>query len=75
MSKPKTYHEQKQIDQTIRLREVLTTLPPFARDFFRAIEPRSSARTRINYAYDIRVFFHFLIEVNPIYRDYYVSQF
>lgn len=75
MSKPKTYHEQKQIDQTIRLREVLTTLPPFARDFFRAIEPRSSARTRINYAYDIRVFFHFLMEVNPIYRDYSVTQF
>lgn len=75
MSQPKTYHEQKQIDQTIRLREVLTTLPPFARDFFRAIEPRSSARTRINYAYDIRVFFHFLMEVNPIYKNYSVRQF
>ena len=67
MAQTKTYHEQTQIDQTLRLRDLLKTLPPFAKDFFRAIEPRSSARTRVNYAYDIRVFFHFLMEVNPIY--------
>jgi len=59
----------------MRLREVLKTLPPFAKDFFRAIEPRSSARTRINYAYDLRIFFRFLIEVNPVYKNYTVEQF
>ena len=59
MAESKSYHEQVQVEQTIRLREVLKTLPPFAKDFFRAIEPKSSAKTRINYAYDIRVFFHF----------------
>lgn len=75
MAELKSYHEQTQIDQTLRLREVLKTLPPFARDFFRAIEPRSSARTRINYAYDIRIFFHFLMEVNPVYKDYTIEQF
>ena len=32
----KTYHEQIQIDETIRLREILQTLPPFAKDYFRA---------------------------------------
>ena len=57
-NKPHNYHEQSQIDQTLRLREVLKTLPPFVKDYFRAMEPKSSARTRINYAYDIRVFFH-----------------
>ena len=56
----KTYHEQKYIDDTLRLRAVLKTLPPFARDYFRAVEPTTSARTRISYAYDIRVFFIFL---------------
>ncbi len=75
MPEPKTYHEQTKIDQTLRLREVLKTLPPFAKDYFRAIEPRSSARTRINYVYDIRIFFHFLMEVNPVYRNYTVEQF
>lgn len=73
--KPITYHEQTQIEQTLRLREVLKTLPPFAKDYFRAIEPTSSAKTRINYAYDIRVFFHFLMENNPVYRDYSMDQF
>ena len=75
MAEPKNYHEQKQIDNTLRLREILKTLPPFAKDFFRAIEPRSSSRTRINYAYDIRVFFNFLMEVNPMYKNYTISQF
>ena len=66
----KTYQEQKYIDNTLRLRNILKTLPPFAKDYFRAMEPVTSARTRISYAYDIRVFFHFLIENNPVYRDY-----
>ena len=34
-NKPHNYHEQSQIDQTLRLREVLKTLPPFAKDYFR----------------------------------------
>lgn len=71
----KTYHEQVYIDNTLRLREILKTLPPFAKDFFRAVEPTTSARTRISYAYDIRVFFNFLIECNPVYKDYTSDQF
>ena len=71
----KTYYEQSYIDNTLRLREVLKEMPPFVRDFFRAIEPSTSAKTRISYAYDLRVFFHFLIENNPIYRDYATTQF
>ena len=71
----KTYHEQKYIDNTLRMRAVLKTLPPFARDYFRAVEPTTSARTRISYAYDIRVFFHFLIENNPLYKDYTMDRF
>ena len=75
MADTRTYHEQARIDQTIRLREVLKTLPPFAKDYFRAIEPKSSARTRINYAYDVRIFFHFLMENNPLYKNYTIDQF
>lgn len=75
MSSEKTYHEQTMIDYTLRLREILKTLPPFAKDYFRAIEPTSSIRTRMNYAYDIRVFYHYLMENNPIYREYSIDQF
>ena len=64
-----TYHEQVNIDNVMRLREVLKTLPPFAKDYFRAIEPTTSARTRISYAYDIRIFFQFLLSENPSLRN------
>ena len=74
-SPSKTYHEQAYIDQTLRLREILKTLPAFTKDYFRAVEPTTSARTRISYAYDIRVFFHFLMEVNPHYKNYTIDQF
>ena len=64
-----TYHQQTYIDNTLRLRDMLKTLPPFARDYFRSIEPHTSSKTRISYAYDIRVFFQFLLNENPFYRD------
>mgnify|MGYP006900624446 CR=1 FL=1 len=56
-SNRKTYHEQTYIDNTLRLREILKTLPPFAKDYFRAIEPTTSTKTRISYAYDIRIIY------------------
>lgn len=53
------------MDNIRKLREVLKTLPSFAKDYFRAIEPTTSTKTRISYAYDIRIFFQFLISQNP----------
>ena len=43
------------------------TLPPFCTEFFRGIEPRTSTRTRIAYAYDLSVFFDFLKKENPVF--------
>ena len=60
-----TYHEQNDIDNTLKLREVLKTLPPFCRDYFRAIDATTTTKTRISYAYDIRIFFQFLLDQNP----------
>lgn len=71
----RTYHEQAYIDNTLRLREILKTMPPFVKDYFRAIEPKTSPRTRISYAYDIRIFFYFLLESNPLYKDYTMDMF
>lgn len=67
-AKQLTYHEKVNIENTLRLRELLKSMPPFAKDYFRAIEPTTSTRTRISYAYDIRVFFQFLLEENPAFR-------
>ena len=71
----KTYQEELHIDYTLRIREIMNTLPPFAKDFFRAIEPTTSPKTRIGYAYDLRVFFQFLISQNPAFKNYQMKDF
>ncbi len=61
----KYYNEQDRINIQ-KMREVLDTLPSFTRQYFRGIEPRTSARTRLGYAYDLRVFFEFMCKNNPM---------
>lgn len=48
------------IQNTHKLRNVLALLPKFCLDFFRGIEHKTSVLTRINYAYDLKLFFSFL---------------
>ena len=67
-NQPKTYHDQMDIQNTLQLREVLKTLPTFSKVYFRAIEPTTSTKTRLSYAYDIRTFFRYLQESNPIFQ-------
>lgn len=64
----KNYHDQMNIENTMRMREVIATLPSFCKDFFNGIKETTSARTRLAYAYDMRIFFEFLHETNPICR-------
>ena len=75
MSARVTYHEQSDRNNILRLREILATLPPFAKEYFRAVEPTTSTRTRISYAYDVRVFLQFLKESNPLYRSRDLTEF
>lgn len=60
------YHEQKDIENIKKLRSLIKEFPLFCADFFRGIEPRTSSRTRIAYAYDLKVFFDFLRKENPV---------
>ena len=69
MEKKQTYHEHTDIENILRLRQVLATLPPFCRDYFRAIDATTTTKTRISYAYDIRIFFQFLLETNPSLKE------
>lgn len=48
------------VQKTEKLKNVLATLPKFCLEFFRNIEPQTTLLTRINYAYDLRLFFSFL---------------
>ena len=58
------YHEQQHIKNITKMREVLDTLPGFCKQYFRGIENVTSARTRLGYALDLRIFFEFLQEKN-----------
>lgn len=69
-----TYHQQTDIENVLRLREVLKTLPPFCQDYFRAISSTTSTKTRISYAYDIRIFFQFLLDENPSFQNYSIQE-
>ena len=62
----KAYHENVTIHNELKLRALLTELPPFCKQFFIGIEPKTSSRTRIAYAYDLSCFFDYLHENNPI---------
>ena len=66
MENEKTYHEQVDIKNIMKLREIIATLPRFLSTFFLGISETTSTRTRINYAYDIRVFFEYMHNTNPV---------
>lgn len=64
-----SYHEQQDRKIYRRMHELTDMLPPFCRTFFTGIEPRTQAGTRLAYAYDLSIFFSFLVKNNPLYKD------
>ena len=73
--KNKTYHEEQTIKNTIKLRELLKELPAFASDYFRGIEFTTESRTKLSYATDLKTFFYYIKDNNPLYKDVPVNQF
>lgn len=66
MAKEMNYHDELNKKNVLKLREILETLPSFCRQFFRGIEDTTATRTRIAYAYDVRVFFEFIHKTNGV---------
>ena len=73
--KTTNYHDEQNKKNILKIRNVLDTLPPFCKQFFRGIEEYTSTRTRLAYAYDIRLFFEFLHEKNPICTKMEIEEF
>ena len=71
----RSYHEQFKIDTDIRLREKMKELPAFAAQYFRGIEPTTSARTRMAYAYDLSIFFNYLKKETGLGGDLEITEF
>ena len=70
-----TYREHTDTENILKLRQVLSTLPAFCKDYFRAIDSTTTTKTRISYAYDIRIFFQFLLDENPAFKNYAITDF
>ena len=70
-----TYREHTDTENILKLRQVLSTLPAFCKDYFRSIDSTTTTKTRISYAYDIRIFFQFLLDENPAFKNYAMTDF
>lgn len=68
LDKKTNYHDELNKKNITHLREILDTLPPFCGQYFRGIQEYTSSRTRVAYAYDIRVFFEYIHENNPVFK-------
>ena len=69
------YSREQEIKNTKKMREILEDLPGFCRQYFRGIEESTGARTRLAYAYDLRVFFEFIQRENPFLKDTSIRDF
>ena len=56
------YHDQKKVREIQRLRDLLKELPRFLVGYFNSMNDQTSSLTRLGYAYDFRIFFHYISE-------------
>lgn len=56
------YFKERERDVNMRLREIRDTLPEFCDEFFVGVEPQTTVLTRLGYAYDLRIFFDYLVK-------------
>lgn len=68
------FQKERSRDATLKMRELLQDLPPFARQFFTASQDTMSALSRVNYARDLRIFFDFLVNEIPYFANKSIQQ-
>lgn len=61
------YFEKRSLSNIERTNRIKEELPYFCEEFFVGIENRTTPLTRLNYAYDLRIFFQFLSK--KVFRD------
>ena len=64
------YFSERDKKVTARLRELRDTLPEFCEEFFVGIVPLTTSLTRLYYAYDLRIFFDYLMQNVRAFRGY-----
>ena len=67
------YNDRERVNSA-KLKSVLTELPLFCFDFFTGIEQTTSILTRLNYAYDLRIFFEYMVTELPQFKGMKIKQ-
>ncbi len=67
MAKETNYYTERNLKNLDKIEELLEEVPYFLEDYLRGVEQRTSTLTRLNYVYDLRIFFDFLSKKK--YRD------
>lgn len=74
MAKNKTYHEEMTQKNSEQLRQIVSGLPTFTKEYFNYLQSTTEIRTRVNYAIDLRTFLFFLQKQNPAFSEKELSQ-
>jgi len=64
-----SYKESQDIKNTEMIRKILAELPKFLSEFFRGISDTKTSQTRLSYIYDLRNFFHYILEWEKDFED------
>jgi len=70
-----SYKKQTDKENILKLREILKELPEFCEQYFLAMESTTSSLTRVNYARDLKIFFFFLMNEIPKFKNYSMQDF
>ncbi len=65
----KNFFSSRNLKNIKRINQLLLELPPFVEEYFIGIENQTSPLTRLNYAYDLRIFFDFLKKTKYIGKE------
>ena len=69
------YHDELNKQNIRKLREILTTLPPFCKQFFRGVDNIYGSRTKLAYAYDLRIFFEYIHQYHPYGKEKEITEY
>ncbi len=72
---PKSYFDERDKATIMRLRIVREDLPYFCDEFFIGIESYTTKLSRLNYAYDLRIFFDYLFKEIREFKGYNIETF
>lgn len=66
----RTYYEQQNLKNMLRIRDLTADMPNWFLDFMRACETTHASLTRLNYCFDTRVFLNYLISEHKDFAGY-----